>query len=400
MSLKLKNNAGMTLTELLIYMVISSIGVILATQVWFDIFKSGVQAKGLLNISSEQGDVILYLEKDLMKMGNAWALDIDSNMTLYSRVMTNPFGTGGLTKDSSAFEEYERTNFDSLVIKGVLVDEGGFYAGYDSINWYVDTSNSTLRRSRVRFDSNATPVQVGNPLIEVIAEGVNFFKLNFGVHGADLEDGAKVLGQHTLNSSPNNTLDMTAVEDDGSAFYLLETNIISAHKMTDDSVKAGYTYELEVEIFVDLESSTWNVLDDTLQLRMVQSTDTDGSLTMKGSDAINMYPIDGTNTFNWTFSAAAGVAVVDYKPYVRFVRSGSNKVGTVAVKKITYKLLNEGKYKIVETFVAGSGTETDVYNKKNVKSIDVEIELTTGKSNGVSERTLRRVIPIPQHGEY
>ena len=75
-------------------------------------------------------------------------------------------------------------------------------------------------------------------------------------------------------------------------------------------------------------------------------------------------------------------------------------MGTVAVKKITYKLLNEGKYKIVETFVAGSGTETDVYNKKNVKSIDVEIELTTGKSNGVSERTLRRVIPIPQHGEY
>lgn len=390
MSVKLNKNSGMTLTELLIYMVISSIGVVLATQVWLDVFKSGVQTKGLLNISSDQGDIVLYLEKDLMKMGNAWTKKIDGSMQIDSSVMSDPNGVGVLV-DYSAFEEFDNGDFDSLVIKGVIEDDSGFYAGYDSISWYVGT-DSTLYRKRFTFDSTGT---LDTNITDVIADGVNRFKLSFGVHGEDTAGGMLVVGEY---DAMDYWLKTDTISAGDSVMYSefpdsLVLNII-------DSAR-GSSYELEIDITPDADLvNSWNILDDTLQLRLTPKGDT--TKRLDGTHAFNMYPstAGSANTFTWSFSVGANSVAGDYKPLIRLVKASTKNIGQLKIDKITYKLKDKGTYKSVETFTPGATDSTAIYNKKNVKSVDVEIELTTGKSGGVTTRTLRRVIPVPQHGEY
>ncbi|MDB9744312.1 prepilin-type N-terminal cleavage/methylation domain-containing protein, partial [Fibrobacterales bacterium] len=317
MSKKTNKNLGMTLVELLIYMIISSIGVVLATQVWLDVFKSGIQTKGLLDISSDQGDVILYLEKDLMKMGNAWTKRADSTMVLDSSVMTNPNGVGNL-RDLSAFEETEGTSYDALTIKGVIEDESGIYAGYDSINWYVDASKSTLYRSRVTIDSSGTK---GTPLVDIVASGVNRFKLEFGVHGEDTAGGLLVLGDYE-------TMDYTMKTDtiDAGDSVMYSEYPDSLDLVIIDSA-AGRSYEMDIVIRPTQDLvDTWNILDDTLQLRMTPTADT--TKRLDGTHAFNMYPTNvAGNTFTWSFSVGKDVVPGNYKPLIRLIKASTKNIG-------------------------------------------------------------------------
>jgi hypothetical protein len=111
---------------------------------------------------------------------------------------------------------------------------------------------------------------------------------------------------------------------------------------------------------------------------------------LKATQATDLFEIEVIQT---------GVVSSDYKPWIRLIKRGTPNVGQLTINKITYRLKNSGQYDEVTQFSGTTGKEA-LYNKKNVKSVNVEIQLNTGRNKGITKRTLRRVIPIPQHGQY
>lgn len=170
------NKNGLTLIEMLIYIVLFSIVAILIGSQMKSMISSFSGGKTISILQSDTRDILAVLTRDICNTG-------------YKRTMVSVGGVykdsvieGTFLSDSSSFIHKEGNPGDTLIIYKAVLDNSGNFSKKDTIQYYLDST--TLKR------------KAGNSTV-AISENVHGLQFEYGVYKID----SVLLNENTFNAS-------------------------------------------------------------------------------------------------------------------------------------------------------------------------------------------------------
>ncbi|NLW30906.1 MAG: prepilin-type N-terminal cleavage/methylation domain-containing protein [Fibrobacter sp.] len=170
------NKKGLTLIEMLIYIVLFSIVAILIGSQMKSMVSSFSGGKTISILQSDTRDVLAVLTRDICNTG-------------YKRIMVSAGGVykdsvieGTFLADSSSFIHKEGNPGDTLIIYKAVLDKSGNFSKKDTIQYYLDST--ALKR------------KTGNSTV-TISENVHGLQFEYGVYKID----SVLLDETSFNAS-------------------------------------------------------------------------------------------------------------------------------------------------------------------------------------------------------
>ncbi len=381
---------GFTLVELLVYIVLASIVITLASVFWFNSAVFAIQSKAKMKSSMDASQLMVYLEEDLSRIGAN--LDIkDSDISLDPFVYMD---TNAASLDLSSFELHDEGLQDSLTYYSVIYDEDGNFDHKEVVSYYV--KNDSLYRRFQKYDGSNAPS--GTASTSLWADGVEEFDLKIGV--AHIIDS--LLGKDTLKTSDfvvGGTANPTLTE---STEWLMVSGFVagsdSKWTLANSGSEIGFnlakgkTFQFKfVTVADDDMVSSHNPITDTLEVRLLKS---DGS-TIANVPAYVFYPGASGEKTERIYEFDPGVDVSGGR--LVFKTKLQNIVGTpnLSMGQLTLHEVSQGKY----TWYSPSDTTAAgfVDLKQFAKALQVELLVNHQANNKANSTRLKKIVGIPNN---
>lgn len=444
----LKNRAGFTLMELLVYMGILGVIVLVAGEAFSNSTKFRIRTDNMIKANQEAENVAALLKTDVMQTGAKTSKEAtvaggeDSFEGHSANIYIDPDNAVAANKDYSSFKISPVAGsavYDTLMLRYVRYDESGHYLATEQVNWYVDVASRTLKRSCKILDkllsynvskdvcsngakSTPTPVDMASgvqrfkvypaiPAIRSNAEvvdhqeeqifppgGATSFKLLARVLNPDIEGltvsntGSSV----TLSVFANNYNQETAKKNE--LYVAVNTDDPAAVWNSDCQ---SFTLEPNIEYEISFVLSYPGAADPSQAFvpgrdhMSVGFRNTDGT-TVANLDDFFFYPptglsSEGTRTMRFTVpEQIAGVCMAfTFATYSPLVASGSVVLSNLKLKQVAGA-----------NYTFDPSKSIPIKDKKNVKALRLELQIGRGEKNNQSGETgnIDIVVPIPSNG--
>jgi type II secretory pathway component PulJ len=184
------NRKGVTIVELLIYIVIFAIALFFIGKQMQNLIGNYSSNKRVVQQQTDARDILGLMIQDIRNTGLKTYLQTSGTSLLFKEAPGTIVGTG-TPIDSSSFVHKQGTPYDEITVYKIRLDNSGNYALTDTTRYYVEgtTLKRTYRSSASRPDSN------------IVAQNVYALQFQYGV----LASTASPINQPTLNSPSTTT---------------------------------------------------------------------------------------------------------------------------------------------------------------------------------------------------
>lgn len=379
---KISSKKGVTLIELMIYMVLSVI--IMTMVIEFSKNSTIMSVKNLKRMAAIKSvsNITNYVSEDLRRLG-------------YKTDTTNAKIAGVYIKaddpnaDSSSFNF---TNVDTLDVLEFKYFNSETYK-IDSIRYSV--VDQELRR-QLWTSELATPTAMVDQGSTVMAEGVTKFDLQFGSDLASGDDGEIVNIAHPVfavvspltsvtNTGTDEATVLSGFDPDVATPYEADLDVSS----TPIEIHKGQSYVLKYDFKPDaIISGDFDSEDHHLSFLFLDA----GGSAIENLEEYTFYagPFEKFYTREIMFSPGA-----DAELNLRLRARLPN--GSISIKNIIVEKLDEGKF----LYAADIPTSNPLVFKKRVNSLKALIrvqKLTIGGNNLPIEEAIEKIIPLKNNG--
>ena len=180
---------GFTLMELMVYMGIVGIVVVIAGEAFSNSTKFRIRTDNMIKATQEAENVAMLFKEDVEQLGakNSREAGIADAGTLYgvkfggvkSDVYMDPGNPDLQKRDSSSFILETTDGFSDLKFRRIRYDTSGYYQAVEEIRWYVDITDSSLKRT-CKIISKATSFTL--PTSDPCVEGSDLVPVEMATH--------------------------------------------------------------------------------------------------------------------------------------------------------------------------------------------------------------------------
>lgn len=421
----MRRTKGFTLIELLVYIVIATIIVGLAGQVFLDATRARLRTTKMLEASVGTGDVITYLQEDMRRLGAKTIMDIGSSsstaassgaaapgMTVLGAVYWDPNGT---LKDSSSFLATTSgtipRRLDAITFRSATYNPTTRVGtGWEEVKYHVDAAGVLWRTVTSRKDmsgNNITPL----PDPVKMADHVVAFQLRYGVQANDslifergfqqpcaaTSSASSCILEHTATSA--SVVAKSGIPELGK--FQKNTEVLfrvmkGASPSTYDGfpVIAGSTYSVNYTVgFNDVAAANFRADQDLMAIRL--SIAGNPAVQLGGTDDVLYYSALDENmserSFQFTPSVTA-TANIAMRFHMRDALAASDMDSAkVRFEKLSVRMMAHNSYEWHNSFAADAH---GVDLKKRVRAVELSISVQVNKSVSTSTK----VIPVLNNG--
>ena len=460
----MKNKAGFTLMELMVYMAIVGIIVLIAGEAFSNSTKMRVRTDNMVRATQEAENVGMILKTDIEQLGAKSSKESGAAATgsvfgdnfgsVHKSVYMDPDNTDDSKKDSSSFRITSDGNFSNVTFRRLRYDDDGYYVATEEINWFVDDEATLKRTCKLidkrdgwAFDNSDPCSDVGADLVPVsMAFQVTKFNVVAAKPSAKVDDvqvfpvgsnSFRMASRQTENHYVRfTTKNLLGEENNGgtgaifSDFYsnydnLNETIRTSSDQMMNQAfaikdetveetdwkklcssygrltLKENQEYEISFEVAYPGTSSDKSLLfipeQDHMSVgfRNISTGNIPEVNGVKLIDDFLFFPpmsASGSGTRKMRFHVSQEVSNVClaftfalYSPLV--------SQGTVTIKNLKLLKVASSDYTFANPPYDAESNKVD---KKNVKALKVEFQVSRGAKNGGKGETGDVVIVVPK----
>jgi type II secretory pathway component PulJ len=381
------NQKGVTLIELLIYLVLFAIVSLLLGKQFNSLFKNYNTGKQIVQQQTDARDILGLMAREVRNTG----LKIFFRSSGSSLIKDTASGTFISASDLSSFnhsESQSSTYGDTLTILMARLSATGDSAGVDTITYYLENTN--LKRTLKSTGTGST---------SIIAKNVLALQFQYGIYG---------IGTPLFSDSLTNRNNWTIVNESGTA-PTQSTN--SPLSLTFTSAAKGYvTYSSQRAVVKNRKYSI------NLQ------TDVSGGFP-DSLDSMRFEFVNGTSLYGYEkFKPVTGTQLITVRDSISGtadmrIRYGARGAGVLNIKAVVATTAEDSCFTWVNRFTGGTPDSTSY--KKYVRAIKIHIlTQTNGKTgsklssniqvanvsiprpDGYSCRYFTELILVPNNGRF
>lgn len=401
---------GFTLVELLVYVLISSIVILISGRIWWDSTRQSYDTRGLLNASSDIDEVFLYLNEDLSRTG------AKVSMTSGSTDSTNHHAYWNLSVgDSSSFSLRDNGDLDTIVFKASNYYSDGTMSTYDSVAYFVNADGEMIRSVTTRNIADSTDSATWSTKI---MGNITEFSIRAGIYNpagdsniyidTSMVSGAQDLyvddASLSFSDSIGDTVHMFVSGFDSAVTHTIKINPghMPAQEMTvNGGLKASETYAVEFYTRVNADMDTTFIdTADVMELDVVTS----GGSAIDGIPKLKFYPGGADQCFHRYFEFSPTNDVAD--PRLRFVINighADNGPEQLFIDRFRLYQVNQGYYSWETAFAETASDTADLRKKRNTKAFEVTIKVNKGTrmfqgADSTLSREYKKIIKVLNNG--
>lgn len=420
----MRRTQGFTLMELLVYIVLATIIVGLAGQVFYDATVARMRTTKMLEASVGTGDVITYLQEDLRRIGAKTIMEsgVSSStaassgaaapgMTVLAPVYWDP--TGALKDSSSFFADSigeDPRRLDSIAFRAATYDpitrEG---TGWEQIKYHVDAAGVLWRTVTIRKDLTGNDITLPDPV--KMADHVVGFKLRYGVQANDSLIFEREIQQPCASTTPASACIQEHTTTSASVVAKLGIPELGKFQKNTEvlfrvmkgaapsdydgfPVIAGATYSVNYTVgFNDSAAANFRADQDLMAIRI--SVNGNPAVQLAGTDDVLFYSALDANMSERSFQftpSVDGTANIAMRFHMRdAVAASPMDSAKVRFENLSVRIMASQAYDWRNAFTA---TAHGVDLKKRVRAVELSISVQVNKSVSTSTK----VIPVLNNG--